>query len=147
MNVPPQHIDGLGKWFLIPPHARPNASYQIFAPRGISPVQFGVQCHPSTGAVFTQADLAREVLARPQSISGVLDGLVERGVSRCEGAGPKDAAIPALTDPGHALTQEVWPAVQTENQPDQLGLLREETDTLNAVLPRLAPSRTNNPCA
>ena len=140
MNVTPQDIDGLVKWSLIRAARQAEREFtELFAAHGLSPVQFGVLCHLSTGAAFTQAQLAREVLVRPQSISGVLDGLVERGLIRREGGRAKGRRNPlTLTDAGHALMTEVWPTVQTENQPDQLGLTQDEANTLNAVLLRMA---------
>ncbi|GLY16676.1 MarR family winged helix-turn-helix transcriptional regulator [Kineosporia rhizophila] len=139
MELAPQDIDGLVKWSLIRAARQAEREFtEVFAAHGLSPVQFGVLCHLSTGATFTQAQLAREVLVRPQSISGVLDGLVERGLVRREGGRAKGRRNPlTLTDAGHALMEEVWPEVQAQNQLEQAGLSRAETQDFNAVLLRM----------
>nr|WP_269328233.1 MarR family winged helix-turn-helix transcriptional regulator [Kineosporia mesophila] len=133
-------IDALVTWSLIrAAHRAQRELTQLFAEHGLSPVQFGVLTHLSTGTPMTQAQLAREVLVRPQSISGVLDGLVHRGlISRSEGRSKGRRNPLTLTTAGHDLMSVVWPLVHAANQPDRLGLSATETATLNEILLRLA---------
>ena len=143
MELTPRDLDGLVTWTLIrAAHRAQRELTGLFADHGLSPVQFGVLSHLATGEAFTQARLAREVLVRPQSLSGVLDGLVARGLVRREedrGRGRRNPL--ALTPAGHALLEAVWPRLQDANRPDHLGLAPGEAAALNDVLLRLLPER------
>ena len=56
MKLTPQDIDGLVKWSLIRAARQAEREFtELFAAHGLSPVQFGVLCHLSTGAAFTHA--------------------------------------------------------------------------------------------
>ena len=144
MKLTPQDIDGLVQWSLIRAARQAERELtELFAAHGLSPVQFGVLCHLATEAAFTQAQLAREVLVRPQSISGVLDGLESRGLIRREAGRSKGRRNPlTLADEGHALLQKVWPQVHAANQPGRLGLGPAETAALNEALLRMVHART-----
>ena len=139
MELTGQDIDALVTWSLIrAAHRAQRDLTEVFAEHGLSPVQFGVLSHLATGAAFTQAQLAREVLVRPQSISGVLDGMVERGLVAREAERAKGRRNPlALTPAGHDLLAVVWPEVRRANRPELLGLSEAEAATLNAVLLRM----------
>lgn len=79
-------------------------------------MQFGVLSHLATGAEPTQAQPAREVLVRPQSISGVLDGMVARGLVARGSERAEGRRNPlALTAEGRELLAVVWPEVQAAN--------------------------------
>jgi DNA-binding MarR family transcriptional regulator len=140
MELAPEEIDGLIKWSLIRAARQAEREFtEKLATHGLSPVQFGVLCHLATGEPFTQAQLARAVLTRPQSVSGVVDGLVERGLISREGNRARGRRNPlTLTEPGHALLEQAWPAVQTMNRPEQLGLSKGEAQMLNDLLLRMA---------
>lgn len=139
MDLTTDDLDGLVTWTLIrAAHRAQRELTQLFADHGLSPVQFGVLSHLATGESFTQARLAREVLVRPQSLSGVLDGLVARGlVAREEDRGKGRRNPLVLTAAGQDLLAAVWPRLQDANRPDQLGLAPHEAAALNDVLLRL----------
>lgn len=139
MDLTEADIDALVTWSLIrAAHRAQRDLTALFARHGLSPVQFGVLSHLATGGEFTQAGLARAVLVRPQSLSGVLDGLVERGLVTRESDRARGRRNPlALTPAGHDLLALVWPAVQDANTPGRLGLDAAEAAALNGVLLRM----------
>jgi len=139
VDLTERDIDALVTWSLIrAAHRAQRELTLVFAEHGLSPVQFGVLSHLATGAEFTQAGLAREVLVRPQSLSGVLDGMVARGLVTRGSERTRGRRNPlALTAAGRELLGVVWPAVQEANRPERLGLSGPEATTLNDVLLRL----------
>ncbi|WP_432497737.1 MarR family winged helix-turn-helix transcriptional regulator [Kineococcus gypseus] len=139
MDLTEDDIDALVSWSLIrAAHRVERRLTEVFADHGLSPVQFGVLCHLAAGTSPTQAQLARAVLVRPQSLSGVLDGLVERGLvgRRTERAKGRRNPL-ALTSAGHDLLAVVWPAVREADGPGRLGLGAAEAAELNRVLLRV----------
>lgn len=140
MDLTGDDIDALVTWSLIrAAHRAQRDLTALFAEHGLSPVQFGVLSHLATGLPFTRAELARAVLVRPQSLSGVLDGMVERGlVARGSEDRTKGRRNPlTLTPAGRDLLALVWPAVQEANTPGRLGLDEAEVAALNGVLLRM----------
>ncbi|WP_432574309.1 MarR family winged helix-turn-helix transcriptional regulator [Kineococcus sp. SYSU DK005] len=143
MELSEDDIDALVTWSLIrAAHRAQRHLTELFAGHGLSPVQFGVLSHLATGTAFTQAELARRVLVRPQSISGVLDGLVERGLVSRGAERSKGRRNPlALTPAGRDLLALVWPAVRGANEPGRLGVSAAEAAELNRVLLRMVDER------
>ncbi|WP_369053422.1 MarR family winged helix-turn-helix transcriptional regulator [Kineococcus terrestris] len=143
MDLTDDDIDGLLAWSLIrAAHRVERELTAVFAEHGLSPVQFGVLCHLAAGAEPTQAELARRVLVRPQSITGVLDGMVERGLVARGAERSKGRRNPlALTAAGHALLAEVWPVVREVDHPGRLGVSAAEAAALNRVLLRVVDGR------
>ncbi|WP_049821020.1 MarR family winged helix-turn-helix transcriptional regulator [Kineococcus radiotolerans] len=139
MDLTGDDIDALVTWSLIrAAHQAQRGLTALFAEHGLSPVQFGVLSHLATGVEFTQAELARAVLVRPQSITGVLDGMVERGLIARGGERHKGRRNPlTLTAAGQDLLAVVWPAVREANRPERLGLSQTEVAALNGVLLRM----------
>ncbi|GAA0293559.1 MarR family transcriptional regulator [Kineococcus aurantiacus] len=139
MDLTDADIDALVTWSLIrAAHRAERELTALFAAHGLSPVQFGVLSHLATGTEFTQAQLARAVLVRPQSISGVLDGMVARGLVTRDAERSKGRRNPlALTAAGRDLLAAVWPAVREANRPERLGMSAAEVSALNDVLLRM----------
>ncbi|NAZ85254.1 MarR family winged helix-turn-helix transcriptional regulator [Kineococcus indalonis] len=139
MDLTEGDIDALVTWSLIrAAHRAQRELTAVFAEHGLSPVQFGVLSHLATGAQFTQAQLARAVLVRPQSMSGVLDGMVGRGLITRGSERSKGRRNPlALTGAGRELLAAVWPAVREANRPERLGMSAAEVAALNGVLLRM----------
>lgn len=78
------------------------------------------------------------MLVRPQSISGVLDGMVARGLVTRDAERSKGRRNPlALTAAGRDLLAAVWPAVREANRPERLGMSAAEVSALNDVLLRM----------
>lgn len=139
MDVTEDDIDALVTWSLIrAAHRAQRELTALFAHHGLSPVQFGVLSHLGTGTDFTQAQLARKVLVRPQSLSGVLDGMVARDLITRDSERSKGRRNPlTLTPAGRDLLDEVWPSVQAANRPERLGMNATEVAALNGVLLRM----------
>lgn len=136
MRLEPEDLDGLVTWTLIrAAHAVERELTVLFADHGLTPVQFGVLAHLATGVTRTSAQLAREVLVRPQSMTAIVDGLVGRGLLHRVGERTKGRANPIeLTATGEALLAQVWPVVLLANTPAALALDQEATNDLNRVL-------------
>lgn len=136
MEVSQDDLDGLTAWTLIrAAHRVEQQLTELFASRGLSPVQFGVLAHLATGAPLTRAQLARQVLVRPQSIAGVLDGLTARGLVLDQGRRGKGRPNPvSLTEHGRQVLTEVWPAVVAATSPAGLGLSAVDGAHLDRIL-------------
>ncbi len=126
----------------------------VLAEVDLSPVQFGVLATLATGAPRTQAELARTVLVRPQSMAGVVTAMVARDLMVRAGPGGRGRATPlALTERGQALLDRAWPIVARAHGPGRLGLDAGQTQHLLAAVHHLAiaPARpagasSNTPC-
>lgn len=99
-------------------------------PLDLTPVEFGILVQLAVGDHPTQAELARAVGVRPQSITtlvAALDerGLLDRGATRGRG---RPSRI-ALTAEGRALLARAWPIVQSSNT-----WFREDAGVVNAAL-------------
>ena len=105
------------------------------APYDVTPQQFSVLMHLVQRPGMSQADLAREVLATPQSVGELLQqmerlGMVERTAPARRGL---PIAVQASTA-GRALLDEITPQVVAAFSPDALGLDEASYDRLNADL-------------
>lgn len=92
----------------------------------------------------SQADLARIVLATPQSVGELLRVMEERGtVERTSPAGKGLPSAVYASERGRALLDEVTPHVLAAFRPEALGLDEQAYDRLNrdlhAVLTALSP--------
>lgn len=136
MKVTGQDIDGLVSWTVIrAAHRMERLLAELFAGFGLSPVQFGVLSYLATEAPFTQAALARAVLVRPQSIAGVLDNLVERGLVARQSGRARGRRNPlSLTPEGRLLLERVWPALRSANEPRRWGMDDSDAGELNRIL-------------
>jgi DNA-binding MarR family transcriptional regulator len=104
----------------------------------LNPVTFGVLAHLAVTSPMTQADLARAVLIRPQSIAALLEGLEQRDLVRREGDRARGRRNPVvLTDEGHALLDRIWDIVTATNDLSEDGFDAEETLELNRLLRKL----------
>lgn len=104
----------------------------------LNPVTFGVLAHLAVTSPMTQADLARAVLIRPQSISALLEGLEHRDLIRREGDRARGRRNPVvLTEDGHTLLDEVWDTVIATNDLSGDGFEPGETLELNRLLRKL----------
>lgn len=110
----------------------------VIASHGLSAVQFGVLAQLSAHDSLTRAELARETMTTPQSMSGVIEGMVAKGLLEMSGAGGKGRPNPvALTAKGRETIEAVWPPFMEANSASALGLSEDEAATLNALLHRL----------
>ena len=108
------------------------------AGHGLHPVHFGVLAHLALAPEMTQADIARAVLQRPQSIAPLLDGLEERGLIRRTGDRARGRRNPVqITDDGRRALDAVWDIALSTNDLSDAGLTAQESVELNRLLLKL----------
>lgn len=108
------------------------------AGHGLHPVHFGVLAHLALAPEMTQADIARAVLQRPQSIAPLLDGLEERGLIRRTGDRARGRRNPVqITDDGRRALDAVWDIALSTNDLRDAGLTAQESVELNRLLLKL----------
>lgn len=108
------------------------------AGHGLHPVHFGVLAHLVIAQEMTQADIARAVLQRPQSIAPLLDGLEERGLIRRTGDRARGRRNPVrITDDGRRALDAVWDIALSTNDLSDAGLTDQESVELNRLLLKL----------
>ena len=107
----------------------------VFAAAGLTPAQFGVLACIADDDDLSQADLARAILVRPQSLAPLLAGLVERGLVERDGPPARGRrSTYTLTDEGRAALDVARPEVFRINHPDATGLTDKETRHLIDML-------------
>ena len=108
---------------------------ELLAAVDLSPTQFAVLMHLEQGQGLSQAELARRVLVRPQSVGTLVSSLVERGYIVREGPGGRGrrAGI-AVTDAGREAMERAWPAVRALNTPDAMGITPAQAAMLEEIL-------------
>lgn len=108
---------------------------QRLAVHDLNPVQFGVLAHLVLAPDMTQADLARAVLLRPQSIAPLLDGLQERGLVRRSGDRVRGRRNPVqVTEDGQRSLDAAWRVALSANDLSDAGLTAGESVELNRLL-------------
>lgn len=96
---------------------------EVLAPFGLSSLQHGVLIQLAAHPGQTQAELARRVTVRPQSMHHLLDTVIERGwVRRSGGRGSGRRNPIELTPAGAALLAAAWPAVEAAGSAAGLGM-------------------------
>ena len=111
---------------------------EVFAATDLTPTQFAVLILLEDDDGPTQAELARRVLVRPQSVGALITTLVERGLVVRDGPGGRGrrAGI-ALTDAGRAAVARAWPSVRAFNSAATLGLSPAQSAMLDEILDRV----------
>jgi len=105
------------------------------APHELTPQQFNVLLHLVQEPGRSQADLAREVMATPQSVGELLRAMEEEGmVERTPPAGRGLPSAVYATATGRALLDDVTPSVLAAFAPEALGLDPTAYDRLNLDL-------------
>ena len=105
------------------------------AAHDLHPVHFGVLAYLAIAPEMTQADLARAVLVRPQSVAPLLDGLQERGLIRRTGERARGRRNPVqITDAGRQALDTVWAVAISTNDLGDVGLGAEESAELSRLL-------------
>ncbi len=102
------------------------------APFDLPPHQFSVLLHLVERPGISQADLARVVLATPQSVGQLVRVMEDRGLVRR--TPPAGRGLPSAlysSEAGQALLDEVTPHVLAAFAPDALGLDVASHDRLN----------------
>lgn len=105
------------------------------AGQGLHPIHFGVLAHLVIADEMTQADIARAVLQRPQSIAPLLDGLEERGLICRTGDRARGRPNPVrITDSGRRALDAAWDLARATNDLSDVGLTAQESGELNRLL-------------
>ena len=105
------------------------------AEHDLTTTQFGVLSLLATGADFTQSDLARAVLVRPQSVGPLITSLTGRGLITRRGPGGRGRrAHFDLTATGRHLVEDAWPQITALHSPARLGLDEDDARTLDRLL-------------
>ncbi|GAB3492078.1 MarR family winged helix-turn-helix transcriptional regulator [Nocardiopsis coralliicola] len=137
---PREPADGGGPdlplWELIQTSFVVSRGFQaVFGEAGLSPIQFGVLATLESGEDLSQAELARVLMVRPQSLADVAGGLVERGLVARDGPGGRGRRTALqLTGEGRRILADVWPAVAAFNAPAASGLTAAEAAELVRLL-------------
>ncbi|QWC84676.1 MarR family winged helix-turn-helix transcriptional regulator [Nocardioidaceae bacterium] len=108
---------------------------ETLAPFDLPPQHFSVLLHLVQKPGRSQADLAREVLATPQSVGELLRGMEESGL--VERTPPEGRGLPArvyASERGRALLEEVTPHVLAAFSAESLGLPESTYERLNGDL-------------
>lgn len=114
------------------------------APFGLPPHQFSVLLHLVERPGISQADLARVVLATPQSVGELVRTMEDKGL--VERTAPAGRGLPSAvyaSPRGRALLDEVTPAVLAALAPESVGMdrptYRRLNDDLHSVMDALEP--------
>jgi len=105
------------------------------ADQQLHPVQFGVLAQLDIAGAMSQADLARAVQLRPQSVAPLLDGLERRGLLARTGDRIRGRRNPVqITAEGRAALQAAWAVATSSNDLGDAGLTDVESAELNRLL-------------
>ncbi len=105
------------------------------AAQELHPVHFGVLAQLDITGPMSQADLARAVLLRPQSIAPMLDGLEQRGLLERTGSRSRGRRNPVqITDAGRGALTSARAVAAASNDMRDAGLTAEEGVQLNQLL-------------
>lgn len=139
-EVPVRLARDLALWELVQTyHPVARGFGEVFAAAGLTATQFGVlvalaQADPQ-GPGPSQAELARQVLVRPQSMGELLGSLLERGLIIQDGPGGRGRrGRLRISEHGHRALERSVPAVNDYNAPATLGLTPDEAATLAHLL-------------
>ncbi|WP_203842071.1 MarR family winged helix-turn-helix transcriptional regulator [Winogradskya humida] len=105
------------------------------APHSLTPQQFNVLLHLVQEPGRSQAVLARELMATPQSVGELLRGMEQQGmIERTPPAGRGRPSAVYATPAGRALLDDVTPHVLAAFAPEAVGLDEASYRRLNGDL-------------
>jgi DNA-binding MarR family transcriptional regulator len=116
---------------------------EVFAEAGLTPAQYGVLASLADGDDLSQADLARSVHVRPQSMGRLVAAMIEQGLVERGGPGGRGRRTGLeITPVGRAALDRARPAAYALNEPAALGVdadrLAALVETLTVIRARLA---------
>ena len=111
---------------------------EIVAAADLTPTQFAVLLQLEGDEGLTQAELARQVMVRPQTMGTLITALTQRGFVVRDGPGGRGRRAGfALTDAGREALERAWPLVRAFNTPTSLGLTPAQAAMLDESLDRV----------
>ena len=129
-----EEIDAITAWTVV--RAAREIARRLgdaLAPLQLTPVEFGALAQLAAADDLSQADLARAVGVRPQSITPLLANLMKRGlIERRTAPGRGRHSRLGLTVAGRALLAEAWPIVVASE--DWFGGDRDRTRAIATAL-------------
>lgn len=127
---------GVVLWELVQTaHLAERRFAEVFAQHGLSSAQYGVLASLADGDDLSQADLARAVLVRPQSIARVVSTMVDAGLVTRDGVGGRGRRTGlGLTPRGRSTFEAVRPAARAVSRPAAVGLTPDEAAVLLDLL-------------
>lgn len=136
----PDEAPLLPMWALVrTAHLAARAYADVFDIHGLSPAQFGVLACLADGDDLSQADLARTVLVRPQSMARLVTDMVGAGLVERVGPGGRGRRTGlALTAHGRRVLDRARPAAFAFDQGASVGLSDKETAQLVSLLGRVS---------
>lgn len=142
-----EDLDGILTWNLVRvTRFAAQRLAQRLASHHLNPVHFGVLAVLAIEGEMTQADLARAVLLRPQSIAPLLDGLEQRELIRRTGSRARGRRNPVdITAQGREQLDAVWGIAFGANSLTDAGLSFEEGKQLNSLLLKVAHAIQRQP--
>lgn len=149
MTVPDESAvdDELPLWTLVRTgHLAGRRLTEVFAAAGLTPAQFGVLACLADGDDLSQAELARAVLVRPQSMNRLVADMVEAGLVRRDGPGGRGRRTGVTPTPaGLTALARARPAAYGLSRPEHLGLTPDELVHLSRLLTRVAEALADEP--
>jgi DNA-binding MarR family transcriptional regulator len=110
----------------------------------LNPIHFGVLAFLAQEGAMTTAEIARNVLLRPQSVAPMLDGLAERDLVRRVGPRERGRRNPVeITEAGRGLLDGAWVIAVDANDLSDAGLSRDESAELNRLLLKIASNTSD----
>ena len=142
-------VGGVPLWEVLQTaHLAARRFTEVFAEAGLTPAQYGVLASLADGDELSQADLARAVLVRPQSMGRLISSMVEQGLVARLGPGGRGRRTGLeATEAGRRALARARPAAYAANEPAALGLQPDDARrlvgylrTVRATLERDAPA-------
>ncbi|QKS15228.1 MarR family transcriptional regulator [Curtobacterium sp. Csp2] len=116
-SVTHDDVDAIAAWTVV--RAARELARRLdeeLAPLGLTPVGFGALVQLAAAEELNQAELARAVGVRAQSMGSLVEALATRGlVARGAAPGRGRASRLHLTDAGRELLAAAWPRVRASN--------------------------------
>ncbi|TWD84654.1 DNA-binding MarR family transcriptional regulator [Kribbella amoyensis] len=108
---------------------------RVIEDAGLTPAQFGVLSCLADGDDLSQAELARLIMVRPQSMGRLIQDMVSAGLVERTGPGGRGRRTGLrMTDAGSDAVTRARPAVVRASRPEALGLSTEAHRRLGELL-------------
>ena len=136
VQLRPNDIDSVLMWNIIRAARRAGQIMtEALEGHSLNPVQFGVLAQLAAGGTMTQAELARAVLVRPQSMAPLLQEMEDLGLIRRSPLRERGRPNPVeLTSVGDKRLHEAWQSALDTNDLGYAGIAPTSSQSLNSLL-------------